>query len=368
MPDLAPSLGKFTHRSTKQSWPLAELEDLLARAVHALGNNAVACYIDVLDECDDEDARRTIEHFEILGQCAVKADTEFRVLLSSRHYPHIFLDKCVELNLGDQEEHESDIAEYISCKLKIGKERLALELQDDIRMRACGVFLWVVLVVRILNEYDARGRTHQLKKRLATIPDGLSQLFKELLQRGTHDSDETLLTLQWILFARRPLKRDELYHAVFTNSSDDSISERDYDEATSDVMERFLLDSSQGMAEMTKGSHPTVQFIHESVRDYLLGKGLALIQPKLSEDTFSISHERLRDCCLHYLAKNQAAILCAPKDGIDANDVWHVALVQNQAAAAHPFLSYAMEGILYHANLAHSTSRPQNAFVAEFPH
>ena len=161
---------------------------MLTRAVHALGTNAVTCYIDALVGCDDEDARKLIAHFETLVQCAAKADTESRVLLSSRHYPRVVLDRCLQLNLENQKEHESEMAEYISCKLKIGKERLALELQDDIRMRACDVFLWAVLVVRTLNEYDARGRTHLLKKRLATIPDRPSELFKELLQRGTNDS------------------------------------------------------------------------------------------------------------------------------------------------------------------------------------
>lgn len=199
IPRLAPAFGNTIRRPSKQSWPLAELETMLAKTVQALGSNAVTYYIDALDECDDAEARQMIEHFESLGRCAVKADTEFHVLLSSRHYPRILLDDCLELNLEEQEEHEADIAEYISSKLKVGKGRLALEIHNEIRTRACGVFLWVVLVIRILNEHDARGKTHLLKKRLATIPAGLSELFEELLQRDTRDADETLLTLQWIL-------------------------------------------------------------------------------------------------------------------------------------------------------------------------
>lgn len=371
MPCLAPSLGKFTLISTKQSWPLAELEDMLVSAVHALSTNAVICYIDALDECDDEDARKMIEHFETLGQCATKADTGFRVLLSSRHYPHIFLDRCLELNLGDQEEHESDIAEYIRCKLKIGKERLALQLQDDIRMRACGVFLWVVLVVRILNECDARGKTHLLKKRLATVPDGLSELFEEILQRGAHDLDETLLTFQWILSAQRPLEREALYFAVTTSSSDDAIEKWDSHAITPKVMERFLLDSSKGLAELTKGKFPRVQFIHESVRDFLLYKGFALVNPELSEDILSVSHERLRDCCLRYLKNSQAALLRTPTDGVKehmSNQRARVSALRVQVARTHPVLKYAVQGILYHGNLAHTRNMPQNLFVADFPH
>lgn len=180
MPELAPALKKYSKRSTKQSWPLAELEAMLGKAVQSLGANAVSCHIDALDECPDEEARRLIEHFGTLGDCAAKAGTEFRVQLSSRHYPHIVLDNCLELNLEGQEGHEADIAEYNRCKLKIGKGRLALEVQNEIQLRACGVLLWVVLAIRILNEYNARSKTHLLRKQLATIPDGLG--FEKILQ------------------------------------------------------------------------------------------------------------------------------------------------------------------------------------------
>ena len=374
IPRLAPAFGNPRRRPPKHSWPVAELETMLEKTVQALGSNAVTCYIDALDECDDAEARKMIEHFETLGRCAVKADTEFRVLLSSRHYPRIFLDDCLELNLENQEGHEADIAEYIRSKLKIGKGSLALEIQDEIQTRACGVFLWVVLVIRILNEHDARGKRHLLKQRLAAIPAGLSELFEELLQRDAHDADETLLTLQWILFAQRPLRRDELYHAVITNSSEDAISQKDHEEIDSDVMERFLLDSSKGLAETTKGNHPTVQFIHGSVRDYLLGKGLAIIEPKLSKDIFSISHERLRDCCLHYLEASQDALLHSPdirfkpQMRFGSKQVSPFSAFWNKAKVTRPFLSYVVQGIFYHANLAHTTSRPQDAFVARFPH
>lgn len=77
MPQLAPALGNVSKRSTKQSWPLAELEAMLAKAVQSLGANAVTCYIDALDECIDEEVPSLIEHLEILGQCASKATLSF---------------------------------------------------------------------------------------------------------------------------------------------------------------------------------------------------------------------------------------------------------------------------------------------------
>jgi hypothetical protein len=368
VPGLALALGKFSGRLTKQSWALAELESMLTKAVRALGPNAVTCYIDALDECNDEEARKMIEHFETLGQCASKADTKFRVLLSSRHYPQILLDDCLELILEDQGEHEADIAEYIRCKLKIGKGRPDPKIKEEIQTRACGVFLWVVLVIRILNEYNARGKTHLLRKRLANIPDGLGKLFEEILQRGAHDSDDTLLTFQLILFAQRPLRREELYFAVVTKSSDDTIEKWDRDEITPDVMERFLLNSSKGLAELTKGRTPTVQFIYESVRDYLLNKGFTVIDPGLSDDMVSLSHERLRDCCLHYLERSKAALLRTPYAGrkkhMPQTDL-NTKLLRDRVTAAHPFLLYAVHGVHHHADLTDSQNRPQETLLPD---
>ena len=44
-----------------------------------------------------------------------------------------------------------------------------------------------------------------------------------------------------------------------------------------------ILSSSKGLAEMTRSKNQTVQFIHESVRDFLLkGNGLSGLRPDLS--------------------------------------------------------------------------------------
>jgi hypothetical protein len=224
------------------------------------------------------------------------------------------------------------------------------------------------LVIRILNEYKARGKTHLLRKRLANIPDGLGKLFEEILQRGAHDSDDTLLTFQLILFAQRPLRREELYFAVVTKSSDDTIEKWDRDEITPDVMERFLLNSSKGLAELTKGRTPTVQFIYESVRDYLLNKGFTVIDPGLSDDMVSLSHERLRDCCLHYLERSKAALLRTPYAGrkkhMPQTDL-NTKLLRDRVTAAHPFLLYAVHGVHHHADLTDSQNRPQETLLPD---
>lgn len=42
----------------------------------------------------------------------------------------------------------------------------------------------------------------------------------------------------------------------------------DLEEIDDEDMEKYMLSSSKGLAELTKLKSPTVQFIHESVRDF----------------------------------------------------------------------------------------------------
>lgn len=370
-PSLSSAMVRDKKRTIPQRWSAEVLKDILEAAVRALGNTTLTCYIDALDECDDDHAKEMLESFESFGESAVEANIGFRVLLSSRHYPHITIEKKIEMTLEGQEDHQADIADYVRCKLKIGKSKMAIEIRDEIRVRASGVFLWVVLVIRILNDCDARGKTHLLRKRLEDIPDGLSRLFEEILQRRRDDLDDTLLIYQWILFAKRPLKREELYFAVATNFEDDDIEDWDSDEITAHTMDRFLLNSSKGLAQLTRGKHPTVQFIHESVKEYLLNTGLEHLNPDLGKAPLQLSHDALWRCCQHYLRRSEAALLPKATDGKKrymSRQPEDISLLRARVAATHPFLGYATDNILYHADLAHLRPQSRKKFVTAFPH
>lgn len=69
------------------------------------------------------------------------------------------------------------------------------------------------------------------------------------------------------------------------------------------MIKRFILDSSKGLTEITTSKLQKVQFIHESVRDFLLKEdGLSSIWPDLRSNLQGQSHERLKQCCLSYIS------------------------------------------------------------------
>ena len=81
----------------------------------------ITIVIDALDECDEDDVRDMIAFFEKLGEDALSGGRTIHVLFSSRHYPHITIQRCVEIKLEDQHGHSQDIDKYLSSELRAGR-------------------------------------------------------------------------------------------------------------------------------------------------------------------------------------------------------------------------------------------------------
>lgn len=155
-----------------------------------------------------------VEFFEDLGNYAVSNHIGFRVLFSSRHYPHITIRKGLDMDLDSQKGHLEDIEKYVDSRLKISANHRR-EITAQIQERESGGFIWVVLVVGSLNRSHDEGRPFSyIRKQLSDIPDGLTELFRDITMREPHRRDELLLCLQWILFAGWPLTPTELFCAV----------------------------------------------------------------------------------------------------------------------------------------------------------
>lgn len=363
--DLLPST--MWNTSGQHIWTVEILKELFEHTIKSLGNHHLTCYIDALDECDEKQIRDMIAFFEHLGEQAIADNIRFHVCFSSRHYPHITIKKGLSLILEGQEGHNQDIVNYLDSELKIGHSKLAEQIRSELFNKASGVFMWVVLVVEILNtEYDG-GRVHELRQRIRDIPADLHELFRDILTRGPHNRGELLLCIQWVLFAKQPLTPEELYFAILTGIKLDAAIEWDPEEVTPEVMRRFILNSSKGLVEVTKSKIPTVQFIHESVRDFLLKEnGLSKIWSDLGNNFQVQSHERLKRCCLAYM--NMDVTSHVDLSRLPKAFSQEAADLRQSAGNKFPFLEYAVRNVLYHAEVAESCGLPQDDFLQSFPH
>ncbi|CAH0049118.1 unnamed protein product [Clonostachys solani] len=345
-------LGHFSHES-RLEWTNELLKELIEEAIERL-TSSVVCFIDALDECKDDEVRDMVAFFERLGELAIANGVGLLVFFSSRHYPHITLRDGIglQINLDEQEDHDADIAEYINYELRIGDSKLAQDIKNEVREKASGVFMWTVLVVSILNR--ERGRMHALRQRLREIPQTLNDLFFDILSRDSGDEEETLLCFQLILFAQKPLTPLELHFAILSQAKDSNLKPRDLSAEDSRI---FIIECSKGLSETIGSPRCTVQFIHESVKDFLLqGDRLYNLWPKLGSNLIGNSHLRLRDVCLEYLSSNTGEDIIS--QGTKNCE---------EAGSTSPFLEYAAENALFHADKAASFGIQQPDFASIFP-
>ncbi|GKT83833.1 NACHT and ankyrin domain-containing protein [Colletotrichum tofieldiae] len=328
------------------------LKSLLRSAVMALGQRYFTCFVDALDECDEQEVRDMVYFFEDLTEDTTDDGVQFRICFSSRPYPYIDVRHGILLILEDERGHADDLAQYVKSHLKIRNSSLLEELQAKILDKADGIFMWIVLVVEILNKEYIHGAL-ALRKRISEIPAKLSDLFKSMLKRDQERPESLLLCVLWVLCAKRPLSPAEFQHALWAGLFEQDLVDPDLpDDANMDAI-RLVTSSSKGLAEITKSKEPKVQFIHQSVSDFLVKeRGLQDMWPELGFDWEGPSHERLKSCCATYLSLPGVQALVNGFQGGEERD-------------KYSFLEYASQQILHHANAA-ALVVSQDDFLSHF--
>lgn len=348
-------------------WPLDLLRSLFREAVLKVASNVhLNCYIDALDEGEDEDQTREMVAFlEELAETAISKDIGLSVFFASRLYPNITIGRSENIVVDDYEGHRADIASYVSNKLSCRPQGLKDELVASIIARSSGIFLWVVLVVRILNTESDRGNQHRLKESLKSTPKRLGDLFSEIV--SDEDADGPLLpTLLWVLFAKRSMSPLELYLAVVHCTNPDSSSPVVWNHATVDETSiiNFITSSSRGLLQVVgtarrwyqtqEPPRGIVEFIHESVREYLLGPGLRRLDPTLVDNLVGVSNLRLAQWCQSYI---ELSLQHGPSTAAKEATLVHVETtlpLLGHLQRVAPFSGYALAAIIHHSEEAAS--------------
>lgn len=178
------------------------------------------------------------------------------------------------------------------------------ELRDAIFRRSAGIFLWVSLVVRQLNEvFDNDGRMDAIWERLEEIPRASKEipvfhgdlplygLFKDIVMKDTRNIPDLIRLTQLIFCARRPLRPQEAFIALYRSYHEPFDAEK----VGANILSKHILAISKGLAEVTSAKEPTVQFIHETVRGFLRDGGLSIISKQSMQGD---GNEMLKISCL----------------------------------------------------------------------
>ncbi|EGE84761.2 hypothetical protein BDDG_07706 [Blastomyces dermatitidis ATCC 18188] len=209
-------------------------------------------------------------------------------------------------------------------------------LKDLFRDAVSRGMLSVIYFIDALDECDESGAReivkffiHHLSVKSAIKQNGnfrqtklqanLHQFFRDILTWDKNKNEEFLLCMQWLLFAKRPLKPRDLHLAILSGTN---FNVED-------------LNSYRRRAIFTP-----IDTIITSAKDFLLAEdGLELLSPALRTDVLGQSHERLKQCCLNYIET----------DTISPSGGWRKISSMEEA---FPFLVYAYTSVLYHADVA----------------
>lgn len=339
LPTERPQLRRFFKSRvwTQQPWPLELLKETLRDVVLCLHSERLTCHIDALDECDESDVRDMVSSFEELGATAVASNVHFRVCFASRHYPRISISKCVTVVLDELESHQQDIESYVRNALKVSSPEIRDELAHEVRRRARDVFLWVVLVVSLLNKESDRGNDHKLRMCLGQIPDGVGGLIEDaILARGKDERACANTPLDPIRTSTSDTVRAG--HAVLHTNDDLNAQTPISPKPNRNQIDAFILNASKGLAEIVPTDEifrDRVQFIHETVREYLIEGGMRRLHVSFGSNLEGMCHDILGRTCVNYMS---IAASDLPPAGMLGRCLPGFRTRRSERLKAHPFV------------------------------
>jgi WD40 repeat protein len=232
------------------------------------------CIVDALDECEHD--------CKLFLSLVVDTSTRVKWLLSSRNVKDIerrlrSIEPTRRLSLELKENAENvsrSVDVYINNSVRdieaLEDEELQTRTTTILQKKANGTFLWVALVIEQLRNTDRRNVLDVLEE----MPEGLESLYNQILKRANSnlkrkDLDACRILLSIITTAERPLHLEELQ--VFISSQWDQYK------ATYNIQD--IKDIIKDIGSLLSIREDTVYFIHQSVKDYLVGTAAKNIFP-----------------------------------------------------------------------------------------
>ena len=358
-------------------WHLVELQYFFKLAFTKPNSRRTMIFVDALDECDEESIRDLVYYFRSVTDSAYAAGSDLNICLSSRHYPTITVQRCPEITVECG--NKADIVRYVHVKLYDSSQVdcIISSFEAQIVRKASGIFLWVVIVVKMLIEVIDDGKTAKdMEDILNNVPMDLEELFSNLFRTlKPNERPKAVKLLQWVLLAERPLKPADICLAIAFTSETPYTSLQKWKTSGEYVrsyeqMVRMIRSYSRGLIEVTDS---VVQFIHESVRElFLRGNGFAILDNTLSPHAIGKGHSSISRACLNLI--NIEELGSVPYSGWrDLNQLgspgWRLEGPKRKShrreAASHnsSILEYAADSLFHHSQQAEYNGVVPHHFV-----
>ncbi|KAF5264692.1 hypothetical protein FOXYS1_4515 [Fusarium oxysporum] len=345
--------GSYEQKNGWQ-WNEKELEIFLSRLlIEGAKEKQVVIFIDALDECGEEDAKRLLVSLKSLAGNAKQEASWVRICFSSRHFPILGHETMARVYV--EEKNDQDIRLVIEGRLKelqpVEKRR---QIEKEIMLKAHGGFQWAMLITNMILDEDATGaRTENLLNMISTTPPDLDDLYDFILRGATKDKHKQMEKLfQWVVYTKRPLSAQELREALATDQemTYTTVSELRARGNWSDCVSQFEMrvrHISRGLVEFQNRDvyeqyepggeewSREAQFIHQSAADFVAQKFLTNIEEgSLSRSPAGAGHFEISRSFLRYLTLEEI---------LNGND-----LSREKLSATFPLMPYGVTFLLDH--------------------
>lgn len=293
-------------RISKSSWAEQELKKMLRDLLNPQQSRLnLILLVDALDECLDQSVMNIARYLRELTEQS-NENTTIKICVSNRDMLNISKKfKSVSL----QEWTQTDIEEYIEDKLAdlvTDSERDTLDsLKRQIVDKANGVFLWVSLILDQLQTAVIDGtKAQDYEALLSKIPGQLTSLYEDMLNAiPTSYHKERDILLKAVRCAFKPLTVKELQVVLALSENQQTLPESSpYWQQDDTITIKMIKSRSGGLLETTSHhGQKIVQFIHQSVKDFLDGQSTAVME---AWNGFLLpdSHALMSKICLRYCA------------------------------------------------------------------
>jgi hypothetical protein len=366
---------KYSLIKSGWAWTVKELQSMFVK--YAVRSTVkITMFVDALDECESpSDARKLMGLFNNTDHDQEAGQPRLKICISSRHYPNVGVDEPLQIIV--EKTNQGDITQCV----KMALQRLQIDLSDDlsteITSRSNGMFLWAFLVIEKIREaLDDREPREELKAIINRTPPRLEEVFKGLIDGiPVNERERSNRILSWILFTKRPLSLTELYHALAFGSEDKYQTYSDYETSNGFIrpeqMKTLLAKYTRGLVEAVEieewgylgspsASTVRVQFIHESVRQYMLSdQGVIISGSDAKWSNLGFVNDFLARSCFNYIRA-----VCVELRSI--NDIvkkletrrFYPGQLYKYHTKDQPFLEYAIQFGFAHAKTADLNGLP----------
>jgi ankyrin repeat domain-containing protein 50 len=364
-------------------WRVEELREVLSSAlIAAVKDHAIRLFVDALDEAGDA-SQKVISYLYDMHEKLSKLEPRTAICFSCRHFPILAVNNGYEICLEDN--NQEDIATYALAELRkqvlpdadfSGQGGILGVLQADVVNRASGVFMWVALVVPLVaKQYNSGKSLETIRQALQAVPSQLEEVYKHILTNVVdHDCrSQTLHLMQWIYLAEKPLSVMELCLAMVLDDS--LINQGQYscqeskDFVDSDArMKKRIVSLTGGLAEVkyhdqsNQGHQDTVQFIHQSVNDFLSKDKFKCLELDNTKDLIGQGHDRLSRSCINYLQLGEVRHRTNIQDDFLDSDAYYSSCYRKKVSRLMidvPLIDYATKYWFVHAEKAESNGISQ---------